>query len=50
MSAVKGVSAKRMALNLRIKPAERALIDRAAKAGGKNRTDFVLEGGCACCR
>ncbi|SUF55824.1 Uncharacterized protein conserved in bacteria [Salmonella enterica] len=30
-------------LNLRIKPAERDLIDRAAKARGKNRTDFVLE-------
>ncbi|TYL44170.1 DUF1778 domain-containing protein [Dickeya sp. ws52] len=28
---------------LRIKPADRDLIDRAAKARGKNRTDFVLE-------
>lgn len=34
---------KRETLNLRIKPAERDLIDRAAKARGKNRTDFVLE-------
>ncbi|ADM96756.1 Putative helix-turn-helix protein, copG family [Dickeya dadantii 3937] len=43
MPAAKGVSAKRVTLNLRIKPAERDLIDRAAKARGKNRTDFVLE-------
>ncbi|WP_336195445.1 DUF1778 domain-containing protein [Hafnia paralvei] len=34
---------KREPLNLRIKPAERELIDRAAKARGKSRTDFVLE-------
>lgn len=34
---------KRETLNLRIKPAERDLIDRAAKARGKNRTDFVLD-------
>lgn len=34
---------KRETLNLRIKPAERDLIDRAAKVRGKNRTDFVLE-------
>ncbi|MBW6098677.1 DUF1778 domain-containing protein [Escherichia coli] len=33
----------RESLNLRIKPAERDLIDRAAKARGKNRTEFVLE-------
>ncbi|MCY9848958.1 type II toxin-antitoxin system TacA family antitoxin [Pectobacterium jejuense] len=43
MPAVKDVSAKRVTLNLRIKPAERDLIDRAAKARGKNRTDFVLD-------
>lgn len=43
MPAAKDVSAKRVTLNLRIKPAERDLIDRAAKARGKNRTDFVLE-------
>jgi uncharacterized protein (DUF1778 family) len=36
-------SNKRETLNLRIKSAERSLIDRAAKAQGKNRTDFVLE-------
>ena len=34
---------KRETLNIRIKPEERSLIDRAAKARGKNRTDFVLE-------
>jgi uncharacterized protein (DUF1778 family) len=36
-------TAKRETLNLRIKPEERGLIDRAAKSVGKNRTDFVLE-------
>ena len=35
--------AKRETLNLRIKPEERGLIDRAAKSLGKNRTDFVLD-------
>lgn len=35
--------AKRDTLNLRIKPAERGLIDRAARSLGKNRTDFVLD-------
>jgi uncharacterized protein (DUF1778 family) len=34
---------KRETLNIRIRPEERSLIDRAAKARGKNRTDFVLE-------
>jgi uncharacterized protein (DUF1778 family) len=34
---------KRETLNLRIKPEERGLIDRAAKARGKNRTDFILD-------
>lgn len=35
--------ATREPLNLRIKPEERALIDRAAKLRGKNRTSFVLD-------
>jgi uncharacterized protein (DUF1778 family) len=35
--------AKRETLNLRIKPEERGLIDRAAKTVGKNRTTFVLD-------
>jgi uncharacterized protein (DUF1778 family) len=30
-------------LNLRIRPEERGLIDRAAAITGKTRTDFVLE-------
>jgi uncharacterized protein (DUF1778 family) len=34
---------KREALNIRIKPEVRALIDRAAQLAGKNRTDFVLD-------
>jgi uncharacterized protein (DUF1778 family) len=34
---------KRQSLNLRIKPEERGLIDRAAKTLGKSRTDFMLE-------
>ncbi|MFJ5330821.1 type II toxin-antitoxin system TacA family antitoxin [Pectobacterium versatile] len=43
MLATNSVSAKRETLNLRIKPAERDLIAQAAKARGKNRTDFFLE-------
>jgi uncharacterized protein (DUF1778 family) len=34
---------KRETLNIRIKPEERDLIDRAAKSRGKNRTDFILD-------
>jgi len=34
---------KRETLNIRIKPDVRNLIDRAAKAKGKNRTDFILD-------
>ena len=34
---------KRDTLNIRIKPEERDLIDRAAQARGKNRTDFILD-------
>lgn len=34
---------KRDTLNLRIKPDERDLIDRAARVRGKNRTDFILD-------
>lgn len=34
--------APREALNLRIPAAERGLIDRAAQATGKTRTDFIL--------
>ncbi|KAF1684985.1 CopG family transcriptional regulator [Pseudoxanthomonas broegbernensis] len=42
MSAAQTIPTKRDTLNLRIKPEDRGLIDRAAKALGKNRTDFVL--------
>lgn len=34
---------RRETLNIRIKPEERGLIDRAARATGKTRTDFMLE-------
>ena len=34
---------KRETLNIRIKPEERGLIDRAARTKGKNRTDFILD-------
>ena len=34
---------RRDTLNIRIKPEERGLIDRAAELTGKTRTDFVLE-------
>ncbi|HWA90867.1 MAG TPA: DUF1778 domain-containing protein [Rhizomicrobium sp.] len=33
----------RETLNIRIKSSERGLIDRAAEATGKTRTDFILE-------
>ena len=36
-------STRREALNIRIKPQVRELIDRAAELAGKNRTDFVLD-------
>lgn len=34
---------RRETLNIRIKADERSLIDRAARARGQNRTDFILE-------
>ena len=33
---------RRETLNLRIPPAERNLIDRAAESAGKTRTEFIL--------
>jgi uncharacterized protein (DUF1778 family) len=36
-------STPRYTLNLRIKPEIRGLIDQAAQATGKTRTDFVLD-------
>jgi uncharacterized protein (DUF1778 family) len=41
--ALTAAPAKRETLNIRIKPEERSLIDRAAKAQCKTRTDFVLD-------
>ena len=35
--------ARRDTLNIRIKPADRGLIDRAAQLTGKTKTEFVLE-------
>ncbi len=37
---------RRETLNLRIKPDMRGLIERAAQATGKTRTDFVLDAAC----
>ncbi len=37
------IAAKRETLNVRIKPEDRSLIDRAAHLVGKSRTDFLLE-------
>ncbi len=37
------MGAARHTLNIRIKPEDRSLIDWAAKAQGKTRTDFILE-------
>lgn len=34
---------RRDTLNIRVKPEERGLIDRAADLAGKTRTDFILE-------
>ena len=43
MTAPSTSIAKRETLNIRIKAAERGLIDRAAELTGKTRTDFILE-------
>jgi len=43
MRVTQGEDTRRKALNLRIKPQVRELIDRAAELAGKNRTDFVLD-------
>lgn len=36
-------AARRETLNLRVKPDDRSLIDRAARLLGKSRTDFLLD-------
>ena len=43
MKTATAVKLTRDTLNLRIPAAERMLIDRAASACGKTRTDFILE-------
>ncbi|HLG97087.1 MAG TPA: DUF1778 domain-containing protein [Bryobacteraceae bacterium] len=43
MRAAQREARKREALNIRIKPEARELIDQAAELAGKNRTDFVLD-------
>lgn len=43
MATQNDVAVTRSSLNLRIKPEDKILIDRAANAVGKNRTEFVLE-------
>jgi len=43
MSTLNEAPIKRETLNIRIKADERGLIDRAARARGKTRTDFILE-------
>ncbi|HMN74505.1 MAG TPA: DUF1778 domain-containing protein [Burkholderiaceae bacterium] len=43
MKAANTTRTRRDTLNLRILPAERKLIDRAAEAAGKTRTAFILE-------
>lgn len=46
MTTLSSAPRKRDTLNIRIKPEERSLIDRAASVRGKTRTDFVLEAAC----
>lgn len=43
MTTASATKPRRDTLNLRIPAAERNLIDRAAEATGKTRTDFMLE-------
>jgi uncharacterized protein (DUF1778 family) len=43
MHTVTEPNPKRETLNIRIKPEVRDLIDRAAKARGKNRSEFILD-------
>jgi uncharacterized protein (DUF1778 family) len=42
-TTMRASTSKRDTLNIRIKPEERGLIDRAANTLGKNRTDFILD-------
>lgn len=42
MSTLNTQPSKRETLNIRIKPEERGLIDRAAQTRGQTRTEFIL--------
>src|SRR5690242_2883712 len=42
-TAPKRQAQRRETLNIRIRAEQRGLIDRAAQARGKNRTDFILD-------
>lgn len=46
MKTAASTKTRRHTLNLRIQPAARSLIDRAAASAGKTRTDFILEAAC----
>jgi uncharacterized protein (DUF1778 family) len=43
MTSTENRASKRETLNIRIRPEERGLIDRAARVSGKNRTEFILD-------
>jgi uncharacterized protein (DUF1778 family) len=43
MNVRRDIRCKRETLNIRIRPEERGLIDRAAKLAGMNRTQFILD-------
>lgn len=43
MAALAKAAPRRETLNIRIRPEDRILIDRAARLRGKNRTNFILE-------
>jgi len=43
MSVATVEKVRRETLNIRIRPEDRALFDQAARARGKNRTDFILD-------
>lgn len=43
MTTARTIKTRRDTLNLRMPPAERNLIDRAAGSAGKTHTDFILE-------
>ncbi len=45
-TATKRQTQRRETLNIRIRAEQRGLIDRGAKARGKNRTDFILDAAC----